>query len=81
MLSFGIILRNWKKIHRAVKRNLEEAFHVKAFLKMSIGFECRCPKVELQFWSVLGRVHFSSTPGADKRKQLKHFSEQKIVCR
>ena len=48
MLSFGNILRELKnKIHTAVRRNLEEILEVKIFFKMSIGFKCRGPKVEL----------------------------------
>ena len=72
MLSFGNILspdikglRN--KIHTAVRRNFEEILEVKTFLKMSIGFKCRGPKVELRFSSFLGCVHFSTT-GMDKEK-------------
>ena len=40
---------------------LEEILEVKTFLKMSIGFKCRVPKVELGYCSFLGRVHFSTT--------------------
>ena len=42
------------------------------FLKMSIGFKCRGPKVELRFCLVLGSVHFSTT-GTDKEKQIQPF--------
>ena len=48
------------KIHTAVRKNLEEILEVKTFLKMSIGFKCRGPKVELRFCSFLGCVHFST---------------------
>ena len=34
---------------------------------MSIGFKCRDPIVELQFFSFLGCFHFS-TAGTDKEK-------------
>ena len=47
------------KIYAAVKRNLEEILEVKTFLKMFIRFKCQVPKVELQFCSFLGCVHFS----------------------
>ena len=53
------------KIHTAVRRNLEEILEVKTFLKMSIGFKCRGPKVEPRFCSFLACVHFS---GTDKEK-------------
>ena len=67
MLNFGNILRDKNKIHPAVKRNLEEILEVKIFLKMSIGFKCRGPRVELRFCSFLGCVHFS-TAGTKKEK-------------
>ena len=57
------------KIHTAVRRNLEDVFEVKTFLKMSIGFKCIGPKVELRFCSFF---HFSTT-GTDKEKQIKLF--------
>ena len=41
-------------IHTAVRRNFEEILEVKTFLKMSIGFKCRGPKVELRLCSCLG---------------------------
>ena len=34
---------------------------------MGIGFKCRGPKLEVQFCSFLGCVHFS-TAGMDKEK-------------
>ena len=40
---------------------------VKTFLKMSIGFKCRGPKVVLRFCSFLGCVHFG-TAGTNKEK-------------
>ena len=55
------------KIHTTVRRNLEEILEVKTFLKMSIGFQCRGPKVELRFCTFLGCIHFSTT-GTDKEK-------------
>ena len=55
------------KIYTAVKRKLE-ILEVKTFLKMSIGFKCQGPKVELRFCSFLGCVHYSTT-GADKEKK------------
>ena len=36
-------------IHTIVRRCLEETLDVKTFLKMSIGFKCRGPEVELRF--------------------------------
>ena len=56
----------------AVRTNLEEILEVKRFLKMSIGFKCLGPKVELRFCSFLGCVHFS-TAGTDKEKQRKLY--------
>ena len=41
------------KIHTTVRRNLEEILEVKTFLKMSVGFKCRGPKLELRFCSFL----------------------------
>ena len=55
------------KIHTAVRRNLEEILEVKTFLKMSVGFKCRSPEVELQFCPFLECVHFG-TAGTDKEK-------------
>ena len=46
---------------------LEEILEVKTFLKMSIRFKFRDPKLELRFCSFLGCVHFSTT-GTDKEK-------------
>ena len=67
MLSCGNILRDQEiKIHTAVRGNLEEILEVKTFLKMSIGLNCRSPKVELRFCSYLECVHFS-TAGTDKK--------------
>ena len=47
--KFGTCTNNIKgltnKIYTAVKRNLEEFLQLKTFLKMSIEFKCRCPKV------------------------------------
>ena len=60
-----------------LKRNLEETLDVKAFIKMSIGFKCQGPKVELRFCSFLGCAHFS-TPGKDKEK-TKLLFEQKVI--
>ena len=54
-------------IHTDVRRNLQKIIEVKTFLKMSIGFKCRGPKVQLRFCSFLGRVHFSIT-GTDREK-------------
>ena len=50
-----------------VRRNLEEILEVKTVLKMSIGFKCIGPEVELRFFSFLGYVHISTT-GTDKGK-------------
>ena len=50
-----------------LEENLEEILEVKTFLKMSIGFKYRGPKVELRFFSLLGCVHFS-IPSIDKKK-------------
>ena len=55
------------KIHTAVRGNFEEILEVKTFLKMSVGFKYLGPKVELQFCSFLGCVHFS-TAGTDKER-------------
>ena len=55
------------KIHTAVTRNLEEILEVRTFIKMSIGFKCQGPEVELRFCSFLGCVHFSAA-GTDKEK-------------
>ena len=51
MLSFGTILSNQKKIHKVVRRNLEETLKVKTFFEMSIGIKCQGPKKELRFCS------------------------------
>ena len=64
MLSFGNILRESIQLY---EENLEEILEVKEILKMSIGFKCRGPKVELRFCKFLGCVHFS-TIGTDKEK-------------
>ena len=55
------------KIHTVVRTNLEEILELKTFLKTSIGFKCRGPKVDLRFCSFLGCVHFR-TVGTDKEK-------------
>ena len=56
-----------KKIHIAVRRKLEEILEVKTFFKMSIGFKCRGPKVELRFCPFLVCVRFS-TAGTNKEE-------------
>ena len=66
MLS-NISMGKKNKIHTAVGRNLEEVLEVKTFLKMSIGFKCRGPNLELRFCSFLECVHFS-TAGTNKEK-------------
>ena len=66
MLSFWQYIKGLNnKIHTDVRRNLGEILEAKTFYKMSIGFKCRGPKVELRFCSFLGCVHFSTT-GMDK---------------
>ena len=55
------------KIPTAVRRNVEEILEVQTFLKMSIGFKCRGPKVKLRFCLFLGCVHFS-TAGTGVKK-------------
>ena len=68
MLNFWQYIKGLKnKTHTDVRRNLEEILEVKTFLKMSIGFKCRGPKVEVGFCSFSGCVHFSTT-GTDKEK-------------
>ena len=66
MLSLGNTLRD-KKNYTAVRKNSEEILEVKSFLKISPGFKCRGPKVELRVCSFFRSVHFSTT-GTDKEK-------------
>ena len=44
LLKMRIHIKGSKNnIHTAVRRNLEEIFEVKTFLKISIGFKCHGP--------------------------------------
>ena len=47
--------------------HVDEILEVKTFLKMSLGFKCRGPKIELRFCSFLGCAHFSIA-GMDEEK-------------